>query len=736
MNAAPVPIPGVAAVASSTTEDMIQCRRCSYPGCDVRVTGCGCSLHSRCIPFPPTLPMTHCPHCNRPSEGLVLYAMSFREIDEARRAAAANPNSGKRSRKRKDPSRQDDGRDHDKFDDPAGLRTGRWTGEEMSYTDELIAKFTSGQLPLVEGIKLNDFLASMLKSKQSRLTKKMKNANLSSKSFKRTTGYIANVQDAQEFSRFEDAFLRSIQSERERAEIRFHIQKEWRELFSSFCVSIGQTLDADAWLSSVEEMDRRASQAKEVARSARRKLMMGYALSQDIQNPDNGVFIERSASGGRSVGSHDHSDSDPGGPRVGGGANGRKSVNAANAERLRNYQHASPFLSKVVGYLKKCGVPFEHVDAWVPSFVPGEGGTVGGNNADSKCRLCFAGFATGDYLVRSGLNGNSSQSLAMEDQFSLVAFGEYSQKFSFNVGCGLPGRVYQSGVPTWEQSVQNAPHHHFERCGGALQWGIKTVVGLPIPSPNVGRIVLVLYSREDREKDQQLVGKLCEEFSKFMPTPKWKLVVDIGKPAAPVPAVEQQQSAPAAAGQPSAPAGQATGPGGAKDPRVDELVSLLGEHMPSDPSSPFASYMQGFMSLRLMLLRSSRTREDEDIVQTLLSSYSSYSAAGRTKSDIAAMLARDFLFLQQQQPQVQVQAPPPQQIQQAPPPPQQVPQAQLPQQHQQVMPVPAPAHAHGGQAPSPVQWQTGGPVAPAAAPVAGQNSSSWQHYAQQGMPPS
>jgi porphobilinogen deaminase len=60
----------------------------------------------------------------------------------------------------------------------------------------------------------------------------------------------------------------------------------------------------------------------------------------------------------------------------------------------------------------------------------------------------------------------------------------------------------------------NAPHHHFERGGGARQWGVETVVGIPIASPSVGRIVVVLYSRHDREKDQELVGRLSEEFTR------------------------------------------------------------------------------------------------------------------------------------------------------------------------------------------------------------------------------
>ena len=484
--------------------------------------------------------MSACPFCNRPLDGLVLFAMSFCEIDEAQRALTVLASNGKRGRKRKDPpsgrSDQHDLMEHDKFTDPSGLRMGRWTNEEMAYTDELITKFKEGQLPLVDGIKLNDFLANMLKSKQSRLTKKMKNANLSSKSFKRTTGYVANHGETQNFSLLEDAFFRSIQSQQEKAEIRFHMQKEWRELFSSFCVSVGQPLDADMWLGSVEEMDRRAAATKEVARMARRKMMMGHALSQDIQNPDKGVFIERISSGQipsqetMMTASSSSADADDllsllSEKNVGGSL--KRGNNASNnrggitgSERGRSsYQHASPFLSKVICYLQRHNMPFEHVDAWVPSFVPSENNVANGGT-DSKCRLCFAGLATADVVSRQVRDGsNESKFLSQEDQSHLIAFGEYSQKFSFNVGCGLPGRVYQSGVPTWEQSVQNAPHHHFERCGGAIQYGIKTVVGLPVPSPNVGRIVLVLYSREDRKKDQELVGKLCEEFRKVITTP-------------------------------------------------------------------------------------------------------------------------------------------------------------------------------------------------------------------------
>ena len=443
-----------------------------------------------------------CPLCNKPTQGLVLFPMSFREIDEANRTASALPQAKNRGRKRKGGSIEE--LLEQKSSHLSDRRTGRWTNEEMLYCDKLMAKFSSGEIPIPDGIKLNEFLGNMLKSKQSRLTKKMKNAKLSSKTFKRLTGYI-NPVEAREFSELEESFFRGIADHQERAEMKFHMQKEWREQFSRVCAAIGQPLDVDAWLSSVEDMDRRASKAKDAARMAKRKLMMGVALATDSRNPEKGLYIEKTASEARVV----HS-------------TGAGSVVKDVEEEMLNMLaedraivdvngkasllHSGPFLANVTSYLQRHRVPFEHIDVWVPSFVAGSEAN------KSTCRLCYAGSATVNKLIEG--DGTTSRALTSEERFNLFAFGDYSQKFSFDVGCGLPGRVYESGRPTWEQSVGIAPHKHFERCGGATQWGLKTVVGIPIASPNVGRVVVALYSCFDRPKDEDLVGRLSEEFTK------------------------------------------------------------------------------------------------------------------------------------------------------------------------------------------------------------------------------
>jgi len=200
--------------------------------------------------------------------------MAFEEIDEARKQAALTGVSDKRGKKRKNATivrltshgvvdetgsikqnvsstssaslvnmatkGNNAGSTSAEIND---LRTGRWTTEETEYCDSLIHAFEQGKLPMADGVKLNDFLSSMLKSKQSRLTKKMKNARLSARQYKLELGHIADRDEARDFSRKETEFFASIKCPMERSEIRFHMQKEWRELFSSYCVAIGQVLD-------------------------------------------------------------------------------------------------------------------------------------------------------------------------------------------------------------------------------------------------------------------------------------------------------------------------------------------------------------------------------------------------------------------------------------------------------------------------------------------------------------
>jgi hypothetical protein len=117
-----------------------------------------------------------------------------------------------------------------------------------------------------------------------------------------------------------------------------------------------------------------------------------------------------------------------------------------------------------------------------------------------------------------------------------------------------------------------------------------------------------------------------------MPTPKWKLVVDIGV----------QSNSEASFPVEATAAGQV-------DNRANELLLLIRTYTPPDKTSPLAVYLPGFTSLRLLLEKGAKTAREEDLAHTLTESYSSYCRAGRNPSDIAWMVARDYMVLSQQQ---------------------------------------------------------------------------------------
>lgn len=151
-----------------------------------------------------------------------------------------------------------------------------------------------------------------------------------------------------------------------------------------------------------------------------------------------------------------------------------------------------------------------------------------------------------------------------------------------------------------------------------------------------------------------------------MPSPKWKLVVDISKD---LPSVTPSAHFSTSSNSPSGAGGLSKeqnqhGKGTIRDhahlhsavisrdkySEIDQLISLLGECMPSDPSLSPASHATDFVSLRLLLLRPQKSPKEEDIVRTVLGSFTSYCSAGRSREDIAMMLAHEYLLLSQQLP--------------------------------------------------------------------------------------
>lgn len=578
-------------------------------------------------------------------------------------------------------------------------RTGRWTIEEIVFCDKIMALFKDGKLPLKTGTKLNDFLASMLKSKPSRLTKKMKNAHLSSNLYCGKEAYISDDAECAEFSQMEYAFFQSITDGKERAYLKFHIRKQWRELFCSFCLEIGQSVLTDAFLNSIEEMDKRASAIKNASRIIRRKQMMSQAFAQDFEQAEKGVHIKTSgfdflsagiptteplkfvtAPPSSSLGNVvsglalneyetdeilgllnddtflDFDDSNP----------NLDDINLHSNDLIfpgeeidcnligKSLLHSSPFLAKAMSFMKRHHLPFEHMDVWAPTHSLSE------NSEDVL--LAFAGCSTLDVEVLSTEQGKQTP-LESEDKFNLVSFGDYSQKFSFNAGCGLPGRVFSTGAPVWKDNILKSncsASFQFERCGGATQWGVQTAVGIPLTSPNVGRIVVCLYSRHSRRYDKTIMAKLVDEFTKLVPTPRWKLVIDVGYPSSAEFGHCRVQPGPIAQ-KPSfhdivpkdLPAGDHDDifqffEDKVSNPKnhIKDIIQLLGVELSRCVNSEVNHIdLHSLTGLRLLLLRTNRTAEEEEIASTIIGSYSSYVGNGSAVTDVAHMLARDYKFL-------------------------------------------------------------------------------------------
>jgi hypothetical protein len=574
-------------------------------------------------------------------------------------------------------------------------RTGRWSSEEVGYVDQIVAAFDQGALPLPHGVKLNEFLGDMLLCKSSRLTKKMKNAKLSTRSFTlQSTMKVMSDEQCLSLSFLIDNFLKTVPSDPMQLELKFNMTKLWRTHFSNLCLQVGYDfLDARDWLLSLEEMERRASDSEELIRKARRR-RMGLALRQDVGPASNhGVFIGGVPANKGTIAPPITFSSDVMAPMIQptttmmvDPVHFLSEASGVVVPRLRTMSddfsmgiledlmdprsmmvdggvppHNSigdcgPFLTKVVHYIENENVPFEHVDVWVPSFRTCAAAD-GNSNDKSKpdtLRLFHAGHAT-----RSDVDSSHS--------FQLHEYGVYSTNFSFAPGVGLPGRVYTLGSPSWECNVYNADPTRFERAGGAQVYGVRTAVGIPLDMPDVGRIVLVLYSTKEIEENQQLLQRFATEFAKWIPKPKWKLEKELGEfershdghpsqTAVAQTVTSKSSAAPSAFTAFHRPGGadQTTGLTAQETNKAEVvaicpvekvIASLLGDHMPGPGDDLMLPH---FMHLRLLLLRAEdrRTQHEKELLDVIKKSCQAYSEdKKRTDAELASLLARDWKFL-------------------------------------------------------------------------------------------
>lgn len=89
-----------------------------------------------------------------------------------------------------------------------------------------------------------------------------------------------------------------------------------------------------------------------------------------------------------------------------------------------------------------------------------------------------------------------------------LLFHEMSQDFAFQRGQGLPGRVWQSTRPEWQEDVSSLSRDVYLRADVAKRCNFKTALGIPLTVDGLVLAVIVLYRSEARPQDQALIELL------------------------------------------------------------------------------------------------------------------------------------------------------------------------------------------------------------------------------------
>jgi len=226
---------------------------------------------------------------------------------------------------------------------------------------------------------------------------------------------------------------------------------------------------------------------------------------------------------------------------------------------------------------------------------------------------------------------------------------------------GVPGRVYSTNIPSWENDIQVAAPEYFKRVGGAKLYGIRTLAAFPVASPSVGRIVVVLYSTLNVQRDVSMARKIFLELQRHRPEPHWRLVVDVGQVTSDSSSAAELASSSMSIEEMGVKGGRETSPSpmtvdgqeattvsDADDDQERDVISLLGDNIPT-VCRPGDLIAQGMMSLRILLLRPRNKRSDSeneklDIVKRSYRGYKRCSVS-RPRREIAHLLARDWSFL-------------------------------------------------------------------------------------------
>jgi hypothetical protein len=106
----------------------------------------------------------------------------------------------------------------------------------------------------------------------------------------------------------------------------------------------------------------------------------------------------------------------------------------------------------------------------------------------------------------------------------------------------------------------------------------------------------------------------------MVPSPQWKLVVDIGIPEA-----------------------QHGVPGLSTFEEKQKFLVIMEQHMPVDKTASFAEYLPGFTSVVLLLTERIHSAREEELLKIAYKCFTLHKESGMSDRDAAWMTARDFM---------------------------------------------------------------------------------------------
>jgi hypothetical protein len=562
-------------------------------------------------------------------------------------------------------------------------RVGRWTKEEWDYCAFLCQAFERGVLPIQTGLKLGEFLGEVLLCKNSRLTKKMKHAKFSLRSY---TLYPTNLTgvDAKEFSVLEHRFLGSLPSAYVRLEISFHLKRLWQAHLANFSFKTKSKLvDATDWFKGHEEMEVRGLEVEEFFRNWR-----GARMSKALQMESTiATFTKRSASDFAPMNvpnvaqtevkrlkvdaSHNYNvdpfmeepqdkdylynlvdssqlttqeDDEEYSKILNELMDNSKMQETSLTTQTRNEPSPqSSFFEQIRVFMQEKAIPFQHADIWVPApqqDISGAANTV----------LLHVGSVT-----RTDIPGDV---FAQIDTLSV-----HSPKVSFSAGSGFPGRVFSKRKVLWETNLPKIDPRFSKDSMGSIDSAIKMGLGFEFVS-GTGHLIVCFYSTTVVERSLELLSTCRLALSDMSPRIKWRPTVESTSDGAmsPLssPQVREERSGTRTLSESSLSRSEEYDSGstitesdlsrslGKKADR--KIANLLGVHMPSSlaPQTEQMVLTPYFMSLRLLLLKTPerRSQEEEDMLDIVRKSYHGHIRnRKRSEEEIANLVVRDWQFL-------------------------------------------------------------------------------------------